>query len=162
MSETEIETPTAEGELVIGLVGPVGSNLRKVEAALVRTLERFIYDSKQYRLSEFFADERLSGLLGGVHSHPEYERLASAMDAGDDLRKKTRTPEIMAIYAVSRIAGERPMDPDGRSSPGIASHTSCTRSSVQRDRIPPAPVRPTLRRARRPRAEELRVRTLEG
>lgn len=109
--------PDDAGELVIGLVGPVGSHLPRLESALERTLERFGYQVHLYRLSELFHDERLGALFPGLARRTTYERLRTAMDAGDRLREVTGIPQIMAIRAVSAIAAGRDRNAESRPIP---------------------------------------------
>jgi deoxycytidylate deaminase len=77
-----------------------------VQKALREVLDAADYDHVHYRLSEMF--ESLSALLPRIETNSEYRRLETAMDAGDELRRLSRRPEIMAIQAAAWIAEERP------------------------------------------------------
>lgn len=94
-------------DLVFGLVGPVGCDLRRVEGAIRQALQRFGYSTKYYQLSELFEDDDVAALIGLVSATSEFERLKTAMDAGDQWRKKTGRKDIMAVYAASRIGAVR-------------------------------------------------------
>jgi deoxycytidylate deaminase len=109
--------PDDAGELVIGLVGPVGSNLPRLEVSLERTLARYGYRPNLFKLSELFVDERLGALFPELSARSAYDRLRTAMDAGDRLREVTDTPEIMAIHAASSIAAERALDDNNQPLP---------------------------------------------
>lgn len=92
------------GQLVIGLIAPVGANIDQVNSAIAAALEAADYEQINYRLSDIFAEwdgpEK-------VDTTNEFQRIWTSMDAGDKLRELTSSPEIMARQAVSRIAGER-------------------------------------------------------
>jgi deoxycytidylate deaminase len=92
-------------ELVIGLVGPVGCNLAGVERELDVTLEAAAYEIRHHRLSTIF--ESLSDVLPRVDDSSEYMRLKTAMSVGDELRRRTDQPGIMAILAAHLIARDR-------------------------------------------------------
>lgn len=103
------EAPAREsGELVIGLVAPVGTDIEAVQTLLTEVLEAADYDLISYRLSELFRS--LSGFLPAIDNSNEAQRLATSMDAGNELRRLTERPEVMAIQAAAWIAKERPRD----------------------------------------------------
>ena len=94
-------------DIVVGLVGPVGCGLSKVEAAVTQALRRFSYDATVLKLSSLFDDAEVAPLVGGVNHDCEYSRLKTAMDAGDEWRSRTGRSDVMAIYAMSKICEAR-------------------------------------------------------
>jgi deoxycytidylate deaminase len=100
--------PRESEELVIGLVGPVGSNLEAAQDELEVVLAAANYESKAYRLSSIFGS--LADILPPLDESNEYRRLKTAMDAGDELRRLTGRPEIMAVQAAYLIVEGRPED----------------------------------------------------
>jgi hypothetical protein len=91
-------------ELVLGLVGPVGVNLRKIGKDLTKCLERYGYDCKEIHVS------RLIQNLVEIPEHnpdSEFERANALMTAGNDARRITENNAILALGAVSAIYADR-------------------------------------------------------
>lgn len=105
MSEQEARE---SGELVVGLVTPVGSYSTRVEKALTDAFDAAGYEHIIYQLSKLFGN--LSGLLPAINHDSEDRRLETAMKAGNELRRLSQRPEIMAIQAAAWIAQRRPPD----------------------------------------------------
>lgn len=96
------------GELVIGLVAAVGTDLELFERLLTRHLKTFGFNSNSIRLSHFLkvVDRRSIGVE--LREGSEADRINSYMDAGDKLRELTGRNDILALYAVSAISQSRP------------------------------------------------------
>jgi deoxycytidylate deaminase len=97
------------GELVVGLVAAVGTDLEFFERLLGDHLEKFGFDCNVIRLSQFLRAIDPGSLGIEVRERPEGERLNSYMDAGDKLRHLTGRDDILALYAVSAINQSRPL-----------------------------------------------------
>jgi len=96
------------GELVIGIVAPVGADSQKVRLAVCEVLTEFGYETTVHKLSGRFSDPRFVAASGvAVAPGPESERIRSAMDAGDQLRANTGLKEILGIVAAGSVAEER-------------------------------------------------------
>lgn len=107
-------------ELILGFVGPVGvSNSRFHNAAMDR-LRAFGYHPVLIRLSEKLDDLKAKGLIEtALASEPEFERMRSHMDAGDELRGMDLPGArgILASSAVAQIASSRARNSEGQTMP---------------------------------------------
>lgn len=99
--------PDLRSELAIAFVGPVGVRTKSFQAAAEERLSAFGYRTEAVRLSQLlreFADE---GYLATVlEPQPEYERIRTHMDAGDELR--SLHTGLLAHAAVGKVAAQRP------------------------------------------------------
>lgn len=95
------EKKRGEPELFFGVVGAVGTDLNKVCKSLERTLARVKYESKTIVLSSSLTS--IEGLGIQLNTEKEYERIKSFMDAGDELRKKTKDGSSMALLSLREI-----------------------------------------------------------
>src|SRR5712692_7450272 len=93
-------------ELVIGLVGAVGTDLPAVSNALSEALADVGYRSTAIGLS---------GLLQGIARYRtrltrarfEDERINRHMDAGNDFRKRLGQGDALAVLSLGRVRRER-------------------------------------------------------
>lgn len=91
-------------EIVIGLVGPVGTNLNDVVKDLAHCLSKYSYDAQEIHLSN---------LIGNLVDIPEYaegneyERANAFMTAGNNARHATKNNAILALAATSAICENR-------------------------------------------------------
>jgi tRNA(Arg) A34 adenosine deaminase TadA len=92
-------------ELVFGLVAPVGADLDQLQAALVDQLGLYGYHANPIRLSELL--KKVRGLGVTLKDAPELERVRSYMDAGNALRRRTKSEEILALWAMAKIKEKR-------------------------------------------------------
>ncbi len=93
-------------ELVIGLVGPIGTGLRELGDALESSLVEVGYDSARIRLSELMhelPDEPWSSL---ATSNPA-QRYPAYMDAGTELRSRLADGAALAMLAIAEIRNRR-------------------------------------------------------
>jgi deoxycytidylate deaminase len=87
-------------ELVVGLVGAVGSNLGSVQDALVRAFKEADYDAHPVHLVEMLHElERWEHLEEKL----EDTRIQQHMDAGDEFRKEIKSDDALAILGISKI-----------------------------------------------------------
>lgn len=92
-------------ELVIGLVGPLGTPLKDVYSIIEQELRAFGYKCVSVRLSHILTS--VEGLEVELKDSSEYDRISSRMDAGSELRTRTERGDILARLAISRIWDER-------------------------------------------------------
>lgn len=108
MSPTEVQDDgDIAGDIVIGLVGPVGCDLSRIEDALKLALSRFRYQGRIYKVSQLFEDAAIAKVAGIVDRTSEFRRIESAMNAGDKLRRITGQKDIMAVHAAAEICKAR-------------------------------------------------------
>lgn len=94
-------------ELVFGLVGAVGSDLRAVTRALTSELERVRYKVEEIHVSSLLHQLDRYAHLGNGGFESEFERIREHMKAGTDLRNRTGVGEVMALLAISAINQRR-------------------------------------------------------
>lgn len=99
-----------ETELVIGLVGPLGTGLRGISEILVDRLVHFGYEATPIVVSELI--EKVTNLETNLVKKPEFERLQSFMDAGNELRGKAQRGDYLALSAIAEIAKNREKEGD--------------------------------------------------
>lgn len=102
-----VGAPKESPELVIGLVGPIGTDLDAVCEALRSSLDEVGYQSDVIRLSHLM---RESPILPGATNLPERDDpdyYARHMDAGDELRELFRSGDVLAAYGIRMIRGAR-------------------------------------------------------
>jgi len=88
-------------ELVFGLVGPLGASLSSLCDILVRELKAVGYDSHVIRLSDFLTE--IKGLETELSDTNEAKRIESRMNAGTELRQKTRRGDLLALMGIAEI-----------------------------------------------------------
>ena len=104
---TADETGTAPGwesEIVVGLVGPVGTDLETVERDLSERLVALGYVCESIRISEL-----LKALSPGspLPTSPEHHRLDAFMTAGNSLRQRLGRGDALALLAANKIHESR-------------------------------------------------------
>ena len=118
--KVHVRETSVGSELVIGFVGPVGvANGRFHDAAMGR-LRAFGYHPVLIRLSERLDDLKAQGLLTTtLYAEPEFDRVRSHMDAGDELRGMDMRGArgLLASAAVAKIAAERKRNPEKQTMP---------------------------------------------
>jgi deoxycytidylate deaminase len=98
-------------ELVLGIVAPVGADLKSFEDLVDRHLPSYGYVSNVIRLSDFLKSpegEKLSGVKIDLSS--TVNRYSTLMKAGNEVRKKTNDNDFLAQYAITKIAASRKTD----------------------------------------------------
>jgi deoxycytidylate deaminase len=103
-----------DAELVIGLVGAVGADLNRVRPAIREVLELLGYEVVEVKVTDV--------VLPAVVEIPEkwpsaYERLRGLMDAGNEARRLTRDPAILANGAIAFMRSKRATGADGQPLP---------------------------------------------
>lgn len=100
---------SVDSELVIGLVGPTGADLKHV-ASLIETflLHPFNYRVENIKItSELLANPVLSKFVKEYDINDYNAKINSLMDAGNDLRLQSGRPDFLALLAISAINSPR-------------------------------------------------------
>lgn len=92
-------------ELIIALCAPIGSPTHDVAEVLERKITNFNYECTRISLSELIK-EHANKVEQKIDESNEYSRLLSLINAGNELRKKTK-PSILAQLAIKKIRFER-------------------------------------------------------
>ena len=116
---TKLLQPVQGPELVIGLVGPIGTDLKLVQKILSEELEKVGYQSIDIQLTEL-----LQALDIGLRlkSSPLEERYSSYIDAGNKLRQITGRQDVFALLSVLAVQQKRTQLTGRKDDP--ASHTA--------------------------------------
>ncbi|MCK5018650.1 MAG: dCMP deaminase family protein [Candidatus Peribacteraceae bacterium] len=94
--------PFADPELVIGLVGAVGTELDKVVKIITEKLKTFRYKNiREIHISKEVIPEVTNVDL--LENGDEYLRINNLMTAGDEARRKSGDNSILALGAAARI-----------------------------------------------------------
>jgi len=111
LAETEKLLRDPGAELVFGLVAPVGADLETLENDLANQLRLYGYKPSAIRLSALL--KQAQGLGVDLKDAPEAARINSYMDAGNVVRERSRSGEILALWAIAQIrngrSGEQPV-----------------------------------------------------
>ncbi len=106
--EDLLHKPFSDSELVLGLVGAVGTELEKVRTALEDRLKVIGYSIMQIRVTK--------DIIPGIITAPamqgagEYDRIKELMDAGNDARLKSKDNSILALGVAAYINSKRKPD----------------------------------------------------
>ena len=103
-AEWERQHALAETELVIGLVGAVGTDLHWVSDEIRLALDDFAYQTTHVGLSELLHELDWGEPLV---DKPLDDHIATHMDAGDKLRERWQRPDALAMQACQRIMALR-------------------------------------------------------
>jgi deoxycytidylate deaminase len=94
----------AETELIVGLVGAVGTDLPRVCKEIGLQLDRFGYKTTEVGLSALLHELEWDAAL---IDEPADEHIATHMDAGDQLRERWERADALALLAISKVIGLR-------------------------------------------------------
>jgi deoxycytidylate deaminase len=94
-----------DSELIIGLVGAVGTELNKVVDILEARLKVSSYQVQHVRISHEIIPQLVS--VPDRHSTDEYTRISSMMNAGNHARRLVGDNSILALGAAAWIAAMR-------------------------------------------------------
>lgn len=92
-------------ELVIGMVGAVGTDLNAAGEAVTAALAPYGYRTEPIKVSSL-----MPAVKGGDYLRdlaPEDKRTVAYMDAGDEIRRQTERNDAMAALAIGRIDAYR-------------------------------------------------------
>lgn len=107
--------PFTESELVIGLVGAVGTDFESVVKNLTQRLKTAHYEVTEIRISTEIIPELIP--RQDAPSDDEYQRISCAMTDGDAARYQSGDNSILAIGAASKIHRGREKDTDKNPKP---------------------------------------------
>lgn len=94
----------SQSELVIGLVGAVGTELKKVSEIIEERLKAFQYKCEEIRISHNIIK---SLMKVRYNTNDEYQRISKYMDSGNKARKISEDNAILALGAASLINYKR-------------------------------------------------------
>lgn len=101
----EVGAWPADGELLVGLVAPIGVDLDAVAEALVRALDSVEYQAFLVRFTDVLTG--LGGEFADVPGGPLDDRYNRLMDLGNLLRERADSPAAMAMLGVWGIGAAR-------------------------------------------------------
>lgn len=102
-------------ELVIGLVGPAGSDLGLVIDKLKDELGKVDYDVEEIRLSKL-----IESFLGKNYDEtPEYDRIDHLMDDGTEIRESSTRGDAIALLSIAEIRALRAKRQQDKKSPKV-------------------------------------------
>jgi deoxycytidylate deaminase len=102
---------TRDSELVIGFVGPLGTDNAKIRELIMSRLSTYNYEAKLVRLSTTVIPALRPGNLDSLS---EFNRANELIDRGNRIRESSRNNAVMAIAAAAAIGESRPQpDPNG-------------------------------------------------
>lgn len=109
----------SESELVIGLVGAVGTNLGAVVKILEDRLKAFKYETQQVRVSSDIISQMvdpvaLPATAGGTD---EFVRISRLMDAGNEARRRSGDHSVLSLGVAAKISADRPKETNGQPRP---------------------------------------------
>lgn len=103
-----------ESELVIGLCGAVGTELRRVAQVLKEQLELTCYAVEHLQISDEIIPLFDSSK---INETDKYERINALMTAGNNARRVSKDDSVLALGAASLISSTRPKDNNGLPQP---------------------------------------------
>jgi len=93
-----------DGELILGLVGAVGTEFDTVVSVLSKRLQVYLYSPTEVRISKMIIPEIVKSTST---ASTEYDRIDQAMNDGDAARCQSGNNGILALGAASWIASRR-------------------------------------------------------
>lgn len=106
LSTESIETGTyflddsySDSELVIGLVGTIGTNLTEVAGLIEERLLKFNYTTERIKIST----DVIATIGSPSASEDEFGRISAYMEEGNNLRRNSKDNSILALGAAARI-----------------------------------------------------------
>lgn len=94
-----LDNSYADSEIIIGLVGAIGTDLDEVSKVISDRLKLFKYDTEHIKISS----DIIASIATIEDSSSEYERIYSFMSAGNELRNQSGDNSILALGAAARI-----------------------------------------------------------
>jgi deoxycytidylate deaminase len=110
----------SESELVFGLVGAVGTELKLVVNVLMDRLTAFNYEAVQVRVSTEIIPEVVdleSVVCSATSGSSEYLRISKLMDAGNAARQQSCDNSVLALGVAAKISADRPKGTDSQREP---------------------------------------------
>jgi cytidine deaminase len=88
---------------MLGLIGPVGADLSLVRDTLAAELLKVGYTTHRIRVSSLLHEIEKYSSLTNLEGESEESRVQRHMEAGSELREKTKRGDTLALMAVSQI-----------------------------------------------------------
>ncbi|MEW5772356.1 MAG: anti-phage dCTP deaminase [Thermodesulfobacteriota bacterium] len=101
----------SDSELIIGLVGAVGTEMDKITTILKNRLLSFSYQVEEIKISQDVIPQIID--TSYIDCSSEYERINELMTAGNMAREKTQDCSVLALGASARIGERRDEDEKG-------------------------------------------------
>jgi deoxycytidylate deaminase len=95
-------------ELVFGIVAPVGISTIRLKGAFEKALSFYSYQTKPIRLTDLLRSLPAGFLETTIDTTSEFTRINTSMDAGNEIRIKTKSGGALGRYAAARIYQQRP------------------------------------------------------
>lgn len=100
LHEEHLNGSYSDSEIVIGLVGAVGTELTDIKQIITERLETFNYTSNEIRISQDIIS-LFEDIPSGLSN---FEKSNALMSAGNTIRKKSDDNSILALAAASQIS----------------------------------------------------------
>lgn len=100
-----LKKPFSDSELILGLIGAVGTELKKVRDILEERLQNIGYTVVHIRITQDIIPNIVEP--EPWDKNDEYARLVSLMNAGDQSRKQSEDNSILALGAAAFINSQR-------------------------------------------------------
>lgn len=98
-----IDDTYSDSELIIGLVGTIGTDLPEISKLITDRLRTFKYETRIIKIST----DIISNIGNPSKSSHEFERISSYMEEGNRLRKESQDNSILALGAAAQINKSR-------------------------------------------------------
>lgn len=105
-AQTPLQASYPQSELVFGVVAPVGVP-DLLQDILRDALKLYGYGSEVIKLSSLLDEIPPPALKTKIVREPEYDRIDTMMDAGNEVRERAKNGAALALYAVSKIYEQR-------------------------------------------------------
>lgn len=100
-----LKKSSSDSQLILGLVGAVGTELNKVMEIINRRLDKFRYSHNMINISGDIIPQIVN--LSGFEMDTEYKRIDKMMDAGNRARQMSGDNSVLALGAAAKISSER-------------------------------------------------------
>lgn len=110
-------TQILKPEVIIGLAGPVGTDLRGLGRIIAEKFRSFGYRSERIRVSELIQSYCDDQLRERISSAKHGERIRLLMAAGDNLRKQANSGDALIPLIITAIRSSRSNFNNGRDIP---------------------------------------------
>ncbi|MGF7115774.1 deoxycytidylate deaminase [Pseudomonas laurylsulfatiphila] len=98
-----IDDTYSDSELIIGLVGTIGTDLPEVSKLISDRLKTFKYETRNIKIST----DIIANIGNPSKSAHEFDRITSYMEEGNRLRKESQDNSILALGAAAQINKSR-------------------------------------------------------
>jgi deoxycytidylate deaminase len=102
LENLDINRNTPGAELYVGLVAPVGVDLRTLHSHLQASLSRLNYKVKEIKLSDWIKNNTCT-----VRTENDYEKLLSLMETGSKCREISKRGDFLALAGIYELSDYR-------------------------------------------------------